>query len=346
VRPLSVGPLVLSLLFWSSSTDAEVRPPWVRGIALGCYSGLGRGKLDEKLTELKQIGASHVSLVVSWSTPDVRSSEIKPVVGVTTPDRLLELMIERAHAVGLSVFLFPILDVQKRKPLEWRGTLRPARWDDWWRGYERFILHYAAIARRTRAELLCVGSELVSTEKMRPRWRELVTRVRQAYDGKLVYSANWDHYAPVSFWDLVDVVGLTAYHRLSESKTARQEEMAATWRRIRDRLVTWSKKIGRPFLFTEVGYPSMDGCAVQPWDYTVNAPVDLEEQRRAIASFIESWDRVPQLAGVVFWDWYGDGGPKDKLYTPRGKPAAREIRSWFHRLRSAEGGGPRPLPTR
>lgn len=322
----------------ASSRRKPPSPTVIRGMALGSYSDIGRAKLEQKLAELKALGASHVSVVVSWSTPDVRSTVIAPRTGSTTPDPVLLRMIRRAHALKLKVFLFPILDVQKRKPLEWRGTIKPPSWDDWWRSYTRFILHYAGIAARTRAEMFCVGSELVSTEKMRERWKTLIRRVRATYAGSLVYSANWDHYEPPVFWDLVDVVGLTAYYQLTGDKQAPEEEMLVAWKKVRRKLVAWSKRIRRPFLFTEVGYPSMDGCAVHPWDYTLSSPPDPEEQRRALSAFVRAWHEVPQLAGVIFWDWYGDGGLRDTRYTPRGKPAEQVIRRWFHTLEAGPTG--------
>jgi len=241
-------------------------------------------------------------------------------------------MIRQAHDHGFQVFLFPILDVQHRKMQEWRGAIRPPNWDVWWRAYRRFILHYAALAEQGRAEMFCVGSELVTTEGMRDRWRNLVQRVRKVYSGRLVYSANWDHYEPVSFWDLVDVIGLTAYYQIAKTKNAAEPEMLASWAAIRGRLKAWSRKVKRPFLFTEVGYPSLDGCAVAPWDYTVGAPANPEEQRRAYSAFTRAWSGAPELAGVFFWDWFGAGGPKDTLYTPRKKPASALIRAWFGSL--------------
>ena len=90
-----------------------------------------------------------------------------------------------------------------------------------------------------------------------------------------------------------------------------------------------------PFIFTEVGYPSRDGAAVEPWDYTKSTPVDLEEQRRAFSAFTRAWTGSRQLAGVFFWDWYGEGGAKCRRYTPRGKPAARVIQRWFRRKAKA-----------
>jgi len=298
-------------------------------MALGEYSDLRDPELTAKLNELRWLGVGHVSIIVSWSTQDVRATKIEPLAGSTTPDAVLIRMIERARALGLKVFLFPIVDVRNRKGTEWRGALEPPDWDAWWRSYQRFVLHYATLAARSKAELLCVGSELITTEPMRGRWRDLIARVRKVYGGKIAYSANWDHYTPVTFWDLVDVIGLTGYYKLAEAAGAREEEMLASWRGARSRLVTWSKKLRRPFIFTEVGYPSIAGCAVAPWDYTRTTAVSHEEQTRAFRAFVRAWTGTPQLAGVFFWDWYGPGGKADRGYTPRGKPAERVIRSWY-----------------
>ncbi|MCC6749519.1 MAG: hypothetical protein IT371_17775 [Deltaproteobacteria bacterium] len=317
----------------SGRNGATPSRPFLRGMALGHYTDLPRVELAAKLRELKALGASHVSIVAQWSTRDVRSTSIAPRPDHTTPDAVLERMIAHARTQGLSVLLFPILDVQRRKPLEWRGTLKPTDWDAWWRSYRRFILHYARLAARTRAAILCVGSELVTTEGMRERWVELIAEVRKVYRGALLYSANWDHFEPVSFWEHVDLVGVTAYHSLAQKNDAPEEEMYLSWLRVRDTLGRWSRRLARPFIFTEVGYPSQDGGAVHPWDYTQGTAADPEEQRRAYRAFVRAWHGDKTLAGVFFWDWYGSGGLMDTQYTPRHKPAESVIRHWFRSRR-------------
>lgn len=304
-------------------------PGFIRGMALGHYTDIRLSSLERKLKEVKALGTSHVSLVVQWSTHDVRSSRLAPRKDHTTSDRSLARMIQRAHAHGIKVILFPIVDVQVRKPLEWRGVIKPGSWDDWWKSYRRFVLHYARMAARTNVAVFCVGSELVTTEKMRKRWASLIKTVRGIYKGKLLYSSNWDHYDPVVFWDLVDYVGLTAYYTLAEKKDAPESTMYRSWLRIRDKLVAWARQKKRKLLFTEVGYPSLDGGAVHPWDYTQGTAADPEEQRRAFRAFARAWTNVPELQGVVFWDWYGKGGKGDTTYTPRHKPAEGVIRRWF-----------------
>lgn len=334
MRRIAIASLAL-LIFGSGCPPALARLPAkriLRGVALGHYTDIKSAELELKLKELVALGSSHVSMVVSWSMHDVRSTKIAPRKDYTTYEKVLRRMIARAHAHGLKVILFPIIDVQNRKPLEWRGTIKPKSWDEWWRSYKRFIHHYANVAKREGVDIFCVGSELVTTEKMRDRWARLIKSIRAIYRGKLLYSANWDHYEPVVFWDLVDVVGLTAYYQLATRKDADEAAMVDAWRKVRDRIAGWARRIRRRIVFTEVGYPSLDGGAVHPWDYTQGTAPDMEEQRRAFSAFVRAWDGVGELAGVVFWDWYGEGGPKDTSYTPRNKPAQEVIRRWFKSL--------------
>lgn len=314
-----------------ATSPAGGDPPPLRGVALGHLGNAGRLALTRRLNEIKALGATHVALAVSWSMRDVRRNTIARRAGRTPSDSELLWLMGQARSRGLRVMLFPIVEVERRKPLEWRGTLQPDDWGRWWLAYQRFVLHYARLAARGRADLFSVGSELVSTERQRGRWAELIAAVRQVFVGPLLYSANWDHYAPVGHWDLVDVVGLTAYHQLTLRRDASERELAQRWRRLREELVAWARRLGRSIVFTEVGYPSVDGGAITPWDYTQPGAADLEEQRRAFAAFVSAWSSVAELAGVFVWDWYGDGGPGDRGYTPRGKPAQRVIEAWFSR---------------
>ncbi|MCB9555992.1 MAG: glycoside hydrolase TIM-barrel-like domain-containing protein [Deltaproteobacteria bacterium] len=315
----------------------------IRGVALGHYTEISPSELKRKLQEIKELNATHVTVVAQWSMKDVRDERIAPRKGHTTSDATLVRMIAQAKAMGFAVHLFPMIDVQKRKPLEWRGTIKPASWERWWQSYRRFILHYATIAKRSGADIFCVGSELVTTENQTQRWQALIAEVRRRYRGQLLYSANWDHYQPVTFWQHVDLIGLTAYYTIAKTNDDTAEQMTQAWGEIRNKLVAWSRRQKRRLLFTEVGYPSLDGGAVNPWDYTQNTYPDPEEQRRAYVAFARAWSGVDELAGVFFWDWYGKGGLKDRRYTARNKPAAQVIRRWFAAgLSSLPLGSPAP----
>lgn len=293
--------------------------------------------IARRLAEVRALGASTVALVMTWSAADVRATAIAPSKR-TIPDRAAIRAIAMAHSLGLEVVVFPILTLDTVAPGQWRGTMQPADGNRFWLAYEAFILHYAQLAARTGAEALMVGSELGSTEAWRGRWYHLISKVEGVFSGALYYSANWDHYEHVSFWPRVDAVGITGYFSVAGSASASEAELLRAWRRIRERLRGFAAAHQKPLFITELGYPSTDGAARWPWDYTRAGQVDLEEQRRAFAAFALAFSEAP-LFGVLVWAWDGPGGPGDGGYTPRGKPAASVLFDYFSGTRGTPNGG-------
>ncbi|MEZ4434144.1 MAG: hypothetical protein R3F65_17205 [bacterium] len=311
-------------------------PDRLDGFALSLYyEGPGPELRYEAMVDrAADAGAGALSVVVQWAQPDVTASELAPHPTETPADDDVRRIIRRARARGLTVMVFPILWVEKRALGEWRGTLRPADEARWWASYHRFILHYARLAAAEGAALYSVGSELASLEDRTDRWRALIADVRAIYPGRLLYSANWDHYREVTFWQHVDLIGLTGYYRLSADPDASVDDLAAAWTAIRETLLRWRLGVGRPLVFTELGYPSLDGAAHDPWDYTAPRALDHEEQRRCFAAFTRAWIDTPQLAGVFFWNAWGPTDGRNTWYTVWGKPAESEVRGWFRRRAS------------
>lgn len=287
-----------------------------------------RAELERAVDEVRAVGATHLQIVVQWGQSDISSVQIAPYRWGTDDDQVRALA-GYARRRGLQVLIFPILRVEAQGPGRWRGTVRPARRGAWWAAYRRFVLHYAALADDVGAELFSVGSELGSMERDEAEWRALVAAVRGRFRGALVYSANWDHFPHVRFWDALDYVGLNGYHPITDRDDASLVELSAAWRLIRDKLLVWLAFVDRPLLFTEVGYPSIDGGARRPYHHGSIGPVDLEEQRRAYVAFCDAWREQPGVAGAFFWIWSGEGGPSDNRYTPRGKPAEQALRACF-----------------
>jgi hypothetical protein len=283
------------------------------------------------LDEIKDVGATDVSLVVRWSQADVAASEVAPKQGVTVPDEVVVEVAALARERGLRVFLLPTLDVARRKTGQWRGIIRPLDPEAWWRSYGRFIGHYADIAKAADASLFAVGSELVSMERHADRWRALIADVRGRFRGRLTYSANWDHFEPIGFWDALDVVGVTAYQGLSRKDDPSVKDLVDGWRPFHTRLRAWARRLGHRYIFTEVGYPSRKGGAFRPWAYGDKGAPDVELQRRCYEALRNVWQDDKALAGLYLWNWFGRGGPDDSGYTPRGKPAEQVLRAWWRR---------------
>jgi len=325
--------------------DLEFR----RGVSLGLFVSSQEDEVrkplyEQFLDEIKDHGASDIELVVRWSQTDVAAIEIAPHASESIDDALLTWVMDEARDRGLRVFLMPILDVEERSMGAWRGTLAPADWDRWWWSYERFIMHYARIAAGHQASLFSVGSELLSTEQQSDRWRTLIAGVRKVYPGQLTYSANWDHFEPVSFWDAVDVVGITGYHELSQKVAPTDAELLQGFLPFTHRLRSWAMAEGRRYLFTEVGYPAQAHAAKHPWDYRIKGPADPQMQLRCYRALFQAFHDDPRLAGLYLWNWFGQGGLKDASYTPRGKPAAKVLSYWYRGSRAP--GVPAPASSR
>lgn len=297
------------------------------------------------LAELPPLGASHVVLVVHFWQEHARSPAPARDPQRDLSDASLLRAIGQARKLDLEVILLPMLLLRAPGPNEWRAKLAPPEWGAWFEGYERVLLHYARLAQEAGVSALVVGSELSSSEPQLARWRGLIRRVRAAFGGGLTYGANWDHYRRVGFWNDLDWVGLSAYYELSRADAPTQEELTAAWGKVREELLFWRQEAGiRPrLLFLELGYPSLQGCAAVPWDYTRKAPVDLETQRRCYQAFEQAWAGRAELAGVVFWEWWPPpGGPEDRSYTPRGKPALEVIKRMFAAPGLRPPGAPAP----
>lgn len=321
---------LIELALFAALCPEPAAPPAERGVALGLFASDPSWDYGALVDEIVETGATHLSVVWVWWQDEASSTRIGPQPGRSATDIQIARTIAHAKAAGLHVTAFPIVRLLNGSRTDWRGKIAPVDEDAWWESYRAFILHGALVAKSGGADRYSVGSELLSREGQRARWIDLIERVRlRAGDLEIMYSANWDHYRPVSFWDAVDVVGVTGYWELTDDLEASADALTRAWAVPRAELRAWSSALGRPLVLTEVGYPSLDGGAAWPWDETRRAPVDLEEQRRAYRAFVAAWSGVDTLQGVYFWNWFGFGGPKDGNYTPRGKPAADVIRRWY-----------------
>ncbi len=321
-----------------------------RGLAIQVHSGYQPlATFEPLLKEVAALGANTVLLSAPGFMEHARSQSIYiDARKVPAPDDFQEL-IRRANRLGLRVFLMPIVLLRNPRGNEWRGQIEPPDWEDWWAQYSEFVLYFADIAREGGAAGLLVGSELISTERMTDRWTRLIAAVRpRFYGGRLGYSANWDHFRPIEFWDKLDFIGLTSYFTLADRRNPTVEEIVARWEPIRRDVLAWQRRIGKPILFTEVGWCSQEGAATAPWNYYQNqvaTPAGHEEQRRLYEAFVQVWGATPELLGVIWWEWTpGPGGPDDYGYSPRNKPAEQVLRRWFAASRPATAPASQPAP--
>jgi hypothetical protein len=311
--------------------------PW-RGMSVQVASGYKPVETYGKLLdEIAGLGANAVLLSVAGYMENASSQSIYIDARKVPSTDDFKSIVRHSRQLGLKTIIMPIVLLKNPRGSEWRGVIEPPDWDDWWEQYTEFVYYFTDIAREGEADALIVGSELVSTEKYTDRWVKLIQAVRpRFYGGKLGYSANWDHYRPIAFWDKLDFIGMTSYFTLADKKDATIEEIVKKWEPIKKDILAWQRRIGKPILLTEVGWCSQEGAAMAPWNYYQNqkaTPAGLEEQRRLYEAFLQAWGDTPELLGVLWWEWdAAPGGPDDFGYSPKGKPAEQVLRRWFAEL--------------
>ena len=219
----------------------------------------------------------------------------------------------------------------------WRALIefnKEKDWDTWFSSYTNFITHYARFAQAYGIEQFCIGCELTGTIRRQKNWEEVIDSVRAYYDGPLTYAANWwPAYDSVAFWHALDLVGIDAYFGLTDVLDPTLDELLVAWERWVEDMEDFQSRIGKPIVITEMGYRSIDGCNITPWDWWSPGTIDLQEQEVCYLAACSTFLYRDWLEGLYFWSWEVDraGGAEDDSYTPRSKPAEAVLTDWYGR---------------
>ena len=220
-------------------------PPVYRGVGLGLYAQDPEFDYTGFLDEIRDVGASHVLIPSPWLMEDWQSNDFGPVRGRTAGWPALQRMTRQAHERGLSLGYLPLVLLRTGTVEHWRGDIQPTQRWLWYRNYNRYIGRWADMARDLGVPLLCVGSEYSSLERETSAWRNIIANVRARYEGRLTYSANWDHLDVPGFWNDLDVIGVTGYFSLTSKDDPTVEEIVAAWGPIKDKLLRFQAAAGQ-----------------------------------------------------------------------------------------------------
>lgn len=244
--------------------------------------------------------------------------------------------IKLAKENGLKIMLKPQVYV----PGSWIGELdfkNDQDWKHWEIEYMAYLMTYVNLAIEMNVDMICIGTELRRSVAQRPEfWNTLIVEIKKIYAGKLCYSANWDSYAQIPFWENLDYVGISAYFPLSESATPAKVELLKEWKGINNDLEKFYQKIKKPILFTEYGYLSVDGCAGKTWELEKKIrqlKINKKAQATSIDALLSHFQNQSWWAGGFLWKWFphGEGheGYPAKDYTPQNKLAQKVLKSRY-----------------
>lgn len=306
------------------------------------FSSRRRGEFQERPVQQALIGTSEVlpnliGIKPTYFQETFNSTNIFSTENTPDLDDLSSI-VGLAHHLDYKVMLAPQINLLS-DPDHWHGEIganfSDAEWQSWFGSYNNMILGYAEFAQVMGVELFVSGNELVQSSLKRPDdWMSTVRGIRSLYDGPVTYAAHHDNEFHSMTWaSELDLLGLNPYYTLADIGNQSKESLKIAWDNIiTSRIEPTVLKYNKKLIFPEIGYPSVRGASITPWQYKLitdpQVPIDVNEQAICYQALYESFFPYPWWQGVVWWNWDTDpkvNGLDNKAYSPRGKPAAAVI---------------------
>jgi hypothetical protein len=293
----------------------------------GIRGSWGGQEAENSLDELVKLRPNWIGVTFAALQATAVSTEIRFEDAPTVTDDEVRWAIRSAHNRRVKVCLKPVVNCADGT---WRAFIGffdwdvpgEPQWNQWFASYERFILHYAAIAEEEGCELFCIGCEMVRTDSREEEWRALIAKVRGVYTGPITYNCDKYQEDRVAWWDAVDVISSSGYYPSGQ------------WDEQLDRIARVPERFGKPFFFMETGCPSRVGSAARPNDWTLVGEPSGAEQADFYREMFAACAKRPWMQGYMLWDWpaklYPESvAPRNSDYCMFGKPAAEVVRSEY-----------------
>lgn len=291
----------------------------------GTWSGEQAERSMELMTE--RLSVNWTAIALGALQDHAQSTEIKFREEPTVTDEEVYSAIRKAKELKLNVCLKPVVNCANgtwRAHINFFDTDVPCepKWSDWFASYTEFILHYARIAEETGCEMLCVGCEMVQTDRREHEWRQLIAEVRKVYSGIVTYNCDKYQENSVKWWDAVDVISSSGYYPINawEEQLNRIEQVVA--------------EHGKPFFFMEAGCPSREGSQHLPNDWGLPGVPSEDVQRSYYETMFAHCDKRGWVGGFMLWDWPArlyeeiEASSNDD-YCMYGKQAEETVRTYY-----------------
>lgn len=236
-------------------------------------------RLPVTLKEIQSMGANWLVLPATWTYTRINPPVLEPVSGKDPLWSDSVHMIERAHAFGLNVALYPTPQFQPDAADWWASAaLDFPWWQTWFDRYTDFILHHADLAQQQGAQAFILGGEWIAPAlpggtfgnaqpsgvpaDAESRWRDLIAEIRSHYTGTLVWAMPFPEAidAPPPFLDTIDQIHLL-WHTvpLANTNDAPEADLhAAAAAYMDENIQAFQSDLGKPVVIA-VAYPSADG---------------------------------------------------------------------------------------
>ncbi|SDJ86577.1 glycoside hydrolase family 113 [Natronincola ferrireducens] len=303
------------------------------GINLLVYDQPNMSNATKLFKRLRNLGINSVAIVYPFVQSDWQADQVM-IDPIITPDiEALKELILLAHAEDLSVMLRPILDEKTIMASgHWRGTIMPQNPQVWFDSYRALLLPYAELAQKTNVEIFNIGTELNSLQhnKYSDEWLRLILEIREVYQGKLIYSFNWDSFREIpllEFVPMLDHVGIDAYFPLDAPDDAGIEDLKEAWEE-------WMSQIkdilnNQSVVITEVGVIPVAGAYRKPYIWSMpGGRLDWQAQANYYEATYSVWRLMSE--GVYWWMVDVDEYDSNSIgFSPLGTPTEDVLKQIF-----------------
>jgi Glycoside Hydrolase Family 113 len=372
---------------WADSTKQISMPGFQKGVLFGgsAWHPEDPGMdaiVDYNLDLAKKFGVEWLVIDNMWfEFPDCSDAQqIKPFYigdgvwpdtqGWTAPtktDQQMKDLILKAKQKGFKIFLKPVVVSFAKGPgRDPACHLKMTNWDNWFKDYTTFAVHFAKLAQETGVDMYSFGTELdIATDPVHfhgigpsnptARWRKMIKEIRKAYTGKLTFSVSCSVDANkldfpcnspdgVKFWDDLDYIGFEPYFSITTKPNPSIADIKEAFGGALDspaitRAKQLSEKYNKPIVFTEFSLNSYQGATHYQLQRPANSQVDLQEQANQFEGIMQAVEERPWIAGMHVWSWYlikpgEDLGwqLKDVNGDFNGKPGGQVLKKWYLKI--------------
>jgi len=313
------------------------------GVAFPQWSSTAYSSSDTKwLTELPtmrtQTAACWVEIPILFFQSSVTSTTVMP--GPSTPSiSSFTYGVHFAHAIGLHVFVKPLLQVNGPQP--WAGSIKfstAAQEQQWFASYWQTVKPYAVAAAQAGVEQIALGTEYewLQVHAASSLWDGLIANIHNVFPGTLTYDMNWTSVRlPVRSWmhnpDL-NMIGVSAYFPLVDTpERVDPQQIFKLWqKKVKHELDTFAARLGEPIFISEIGYRNSTDALYHSWESNSAAPPDPEEQAAAYDAALANIIHDQRILGSFCWGWDDVGG----AFNLKGLQAAAVIQKYYEALQA------------
>jgi hypothetical protein len=327
------------ILFCQSCATPDLTPKPKEKIYCGLsFVGSPEMPTINDIHAVVQTGANAISLMpFAFLNSDEKSITLPDSATLWAGESTLGISkaIELAQSREIDCMIKPQLWIDEGTFAGYFQAADSADWRAYEEDYTRFILHFAVMSQTHHLPLFCIGTELDAWASARPKyWLSLIQKIREVYHGQLVYACNCDGTQKIPFWDKLDLIGIDAYHPLSNSAEPSVEELLIAWERINPQFKNLSEQYEKKILFTEWGYQAVVYPTKEPWIESASIATNEKAQANCYQALWQHCLKQDWFCGGFVWKWFPPEGSETsqafERFSPQNRQASEVLSRIYH----------------